>query len=128
MKKIVTLLMVTVIFISLAYGKKVDVNTAQTVARQFMVNKAIMGKLIKIRNISLTYTSVPANGTKAPSGDSVVNYYVFNINSTQGFVIVSGDDIVEPILGYSNQKSFDPDHIPAHVAAWLKGVIAIMRT
>jgi hypothetical protein len=121
MKKIIILLMVIVTFFSLAYGKKVDVNTAQTVARQFMANKAVPGKLVNIRNLSLTYTSVPANANKAPSGGSVVYYYVFNINSSQGFVIVSGDDIVEPILGYSNQKSFDPDHIPAHVVAWLKG-------
>jgi hypothetical protein len=121
MKKIVILLMILVTFIGLAYGKKVDVNTALTVARQFMVNKAVPGILVNIRNLSLTYTSVPANAPKAPSGESVAYYYVFNINSTQGFVIVSGDDVVEPILGYSNQKSFDPDHIPAHVAAWLKG-------
>jgi len=121
MKKNVILLMVAVTFISLAYGKKVDVNTAQTIARQFIVNKAVPGKMGNIRSISLAYTSVPANVAQISSGESIVYYYVFNINSTQGFVIVSGDDIVDPILGYSNQKSFDPSHIPAHVAAWLKG-------
>jgi len=121
MKKLVTFFLIAVTFISFAYGKKVDLNTAQTVARQFMAKKAVLGKLVTIRNISLAYTAVPTNMNKAPNGEPVVYYYVFNLNDTKGFVIISGDDIVEPILGYSNQGSFDAKNIPAHVAAWLKG-------
>jgi hypothetical protein len=120
MKKLVSFLLIAVTFISFAYGKKVDLNTAQTVAHQFMTNNAILGKLAAIRDISLAYTAVPANTNKASSGEPVVYYYVFNLNATLGFIIVSGDDIVEPVLAYSNQGSFDPDRIPAHVAAWLK--------
>ena len=121
MKKIFTFLLVTLTFISLTYAKKVDENTAKIVGRQFMINKAVAGQIKDVVDVSLTYTSYAQNAAKAPTAEPIVNYYVFNINSNQGFVIVSGDDIVEPILGYSNQKPFDGDHIPAHVAAWLKG-------
>ncbi len=121
MKKFITFILAAVLFISFAYGRKVDLNTAKNVANQFMINKAVPGKLENIRDISLVYTSVPADHTNGSSAEPVVYYYVFNLNSTQGFVIISGDDIVDPILAYSNQGAFDPDHIPAHVAAWLKG-------
>jgi hypothetical protein len=121
MKKFISFLVVAVISITFTYGKKIDLNTAQTVAYQFMTKKAVLAKLVNIRSLHLAYTSVPANTKKSSSGVSLVNYYVFNLNATKGFVIISGDDIVEPILGYSNQGSFDPDHIPSHVASWLKG-------
>jgi hypothetical protein len=121
MKKLVSFLLIAVTFISVTYGKKVDLNTAQTVAQQFMAKKAVPGKLTAVRNISLAFTAVPENVNKTLSGEPDVYYYVFNLNATRGFIIVSGDDIVEPILAYSNQGSFDPDHIPAHVRAWLKG-------
>lgn len=121
MKKILTFLVIAVAFINLSYAKKVDENTARIVGQQFMTGRAVSGQIKNISDISLSYTSYASNGSMAPFAESVVYYYVFNINSTQGFVIVSGDDIVDPILGYSNQKAFDPAHIPLHVAAWLKG-------
>ena len=120
MKRIFTFLLVAFTFISLSYAKKVDVNTAKIVGQQFMITKAVTGPVMSISNVSLSYTSYATNALKASSAEAAVNYYVFNVNSNQGFVIVSGDDIVEPILGYSNQKSFDANKIPAHVAAWLK--------
>jgi hypothetical protein len=93
MKKLVSFLLIAVTFISFTYGKKVDLNTAQTVAQQFMAKKAVPGKLTAIRNVSLAYTAVPENANKTLSGEPAVYYYVFNLNATRGFVIVSGDDI-----------------------------------
>ena len=46
-------------------------------------------------------------------------FYVFNGNS--GFVIVSGDDRVAPVLGYSDEGCFDPDNIPPNMVEFLKG-------
>lgn len=48
-------------------------------------------------------------------------YYVFNVGQDQGYVIVSGDDRTEPILGYSNNGTFDVDNIPCNMAVWLQG-------
>ena len=47
-------------------------------------------------------------------------YYVFNVGDGNGYVIVSGDDRVEPILGYVEQGSFDPDNIPENMRSWLQ--------
>ena len=48
-------------------------------------------------------------------------YYVYNIGSNEGFVIASGDDCAEPILGYSYEGSFDPENVPENMQAWLDG-------
>jgi hypothetical protein len=53
------------------------------------------------------------------SVEEKIFFYVFNLDST-GFVIVSGDDNVSPILGYSNEGIFDPNNIPQNAKKWLE--------
>ena len=48
------------------------------------------------------------------------SYYVFNTAGNQGYVIVSGDDRTTQVLGYVDKGSFDPNHIPANMKAWLE--------
>ena len=42
-------------------------------------------------------------------------YYVFNKGTNEGFVIVSGDDCTETVLGYSDTGDFDYDNLPPAV-------------
>jgi hypothetical protein len=51
-------------------------------------------------------------GEKAP-------FYIINIGDQQGFVIVSGDDRTNPILGYSDEGTFDANRMPANMRYWL---------
>lgn len=46
-------------------------------------------------------------------------YYVFNSDS--GFVIVSADDRLPAILGYSDSGKFDVDKLPINFKSWLEG-------
>ena len=46
--------------------------------------------------------------------------YVFNAPDEKGFVIVSGDDRTEPILGYSTTSSFDASRMPDNMRSWLQ--------
>lgn len=48
-------------------------------------------------------------------------YYVVSNGDDNGFVIVSGDDRTERILGYSTTGGFDSETLPAHLQEWLKG-------
>ncbi|MBQ6208374.1 MAG: thiol protease/hemagglutinin PrtT [Prevotella sp.] len=48
-------------------------------------------------------------------------YYVFNVGNDQGFVIVSGDDRMEPILGYADEGNFDVADLPDFLQDWLQG-------
>ena len=60
-------------------------------------------------------------------------FYVFNNTSGPGFVIVSGDDAVAPVLGYSFENNFPEGRpLPPNLSAWLegtaKGIIALRKS
>ncbi|MGM9705314.1 MAG: C10 family peptidase [Prevotella sp.] len=47
-------------------------------------------------------------------------YYVFNVGEDKGFVVVSGDDRTERILGYTDSGTFDMNTAPENMKAWLQ--------
>ena len=54
------------------------------------------------------------------SGDTAPSFYVFSGNGNQGFVIISGDDVIKPILGYSfNVQAPQSDNLPDGLRQWL---------
>ena len=48
-------------------------------------------------------------------------FYVLNSTQEGGFVIVSADDRVQPILGYSEEHTFDASNMPPNLREWLMG-------
>ena len=46
-------------------------------------------------------------------------FYVFNSQDGEGFVIVSADDVAHPILGYSQSENLDIETIPDNLRWWL---------
>lgn len=69
--------------------------------------------------------------TKAPRKNTTNNeayYYIFNIGGNNGFVIVSGDDRTEPILGYSDKGYFDINNIPGNMKTMLDGYEEDLKT
>ena len=48
-------------------------------------------------------------------------FYVFNIGPN-GFVIISSDDAFRPVIGYSNESSFDATDIPPALQDYLDGI------
>ena len=61
---------------------------------------------------------LPVRSRLASSADPQAKYYVFE-NNTGGFVIVSGDDIAYPILGYSTEAAILASDIPDNMKVWL---------
>ena len=59
-------------------------------------------------------------------------YYVFNRGTNAGFVIISGDDRTEPVLGYCDQGNFDYDNLPVAMQELLeyytKQIAALQQT
>ena len=85
---------------------------AREKAAKFL-NARVVGKkkLAKRSQISLETALVG-------SGDS---YYVFNVGQDGGFVIVSGEDATEEILGYSDEGHFDVETMPDEIKSWMQG-------
>ena len=49
-------------------------------------------------------------------------YYVFDNVAGGGFVIVAGDDVASPVLGYSFTEEFPEGTLPPNVQGWLDGL------
>jgi len=76
------------------FSNPVAQQTARTVAANFYTQNVHQGT----PNLNLVYTEYTHGGQPV--------YYVFNINSNEGFVIISAEDATHPLLGYSNKGSF----------------------
>lgn len=66
----------------------------------------------------------PRHGAPANATDL---YYVFDRGTDEGFIIVSGDDRTEPVLGYCDQGSFDYDRLPDAMKEWLESYAEELR-
>ena len=96
--------------------------TAEPVGKQAALYTAKTYMLAKGKNVNADQKPFKA-ARKATDGTTVgenAYYYVFNAGNDGGYVIVSGDDRVEPILGYVEQGYFDPDNIPDNMRSWLQ--------
>lgn len=108
MKRITTFFAMMICSIAMM-ANPVEPQQAQTVARHFMMRQ--MPAVTRSTECTLAYTK---------SNDrSDALFYVYNVGG--GFVIVSADDAVKPVLGYSTNGSFDPQNIPVNCASWLQG-------
>jgi len=119
MNKIIALVVLLILY-GPGFGKQVDENTAKKVGLAFISGNTHSKVLKSATTMQLVYKA----GSTAIDPVNFVRpeifFYVFTISGS-GFVIVSGDDNVTPILGYSDQAIFDPANIPQNVAKWLEG-------
>ncbi len=111
MKKIIYSVLSFILAINIANAKPVTPATAKTVAENFYKQNSKIG----ITTSTLVYTEVSAAGLPV--------YYVFDINSNDGFVIVAAEDATHPIIGYSTSKHFvSPKSVQGtnNIGFWLK--------
>jgi len=98
------------------------VGMAEPVGRQTALYTAQSYMMSKGKHINTAQKPFrAARKTASAQTEEEAYYYVFNAGNNDGYVIVSGDDRVEPILGYVEQGSFDPNQIPNNMRAWLEG-------
>ena len=107
--------LLTVLFVATqVFAAPVDPEKALEIANNFWSNKVSLKKNIQSRLL-------PAEGAlKAPSratSKEDETYYVFTGADNNGFVIVSGDDRLNPIVGYST--SAVSGEMPPALTAWL---------
>ena len=112
-KSVLTTLMLCLCLAAMA--EPVGKQAALYTARSYMLSKG--------KSLSSTPTPRKSAASQYATGETEEGqpyYYVFNASSDGGYVIVSGDDRTEPILGYVEQGSFDPDDIPENMRSWLQ--------
>ena len=91
----------------------VDQQKAQKLGTKFLSTTAISQKNADIQlNLVSVAVDLQRGGT---------DYYVFNVKGGEGFVIVSGDDRVRPILAYSTTGKYNPNDVADGFAFTLAG-------
>jgi hypothetical protein len=121
MKRFINFLIVSFVFFNFTYGKQIDEGTARTVGQNFLTSQVNLLTLKSSNDLALVQTVYSGNVNSPVTGEEKVCFYVFNINSSQGFIIISGDDNVKPVLAYSDEVGFNAADIAPDVAWWLNG-------
>ncbi len=120
MKRIFTFIQIFLLVCGTVYAGQVDVKRARAGGQKFLVTKTVSPKFTTVPEVQLVYTAT-APSTDASGAVQVHNcYYVFNLGRGEGFIIVSADDQIYPILAWSDQGAFNEKSIPPHVDAWLQ--------
>ena len=98
------------LFAESALAEQIDAQQARQQAMAFLNRNATTKKMLKGGNadLQLAYT--------AQSGE----YYAFNASAADGYVLVSGDDRMPAVIGYSDEGKFDADAIPDNMREWLE--------
>jgi hypothetical protein len=80
----------------------------------------------RAEKVALTYIQQRANFSGTVSSISTVSfngtkcYYVINF-APQGWALISADDVVTPVLGYSTEGHFIQSGMPDNISGWLNG-------
>ena len=85
------------------FAERVDPETARKVATTFLTNNG--AKAVQLTDLSRS------------AGFS--NLYIFT--TEKSFVVMSSDDCVKPILGYSLTNDFVVEDMPENISSWLQG-------
>lgn len=83
--------------------------------RSFQQAKAIAEKQAALLGVTIdqkAMTKARKQGDKGEMNLSQQSYYVFPNANSKGFTIVSGDDRLPEIVGYSSQGSYDENNLP----------------
>lgn len=101
-----------------ASAAPVSAQQARLTALSFMsqrVGEKMMQKSHSRAEVLLAYT--------AQNGE----YYAFNKTNSNGYVLVSGDDRMPAVIGYSDEGKFDADDMPDNMREWLNTYASQVR-
>ena len=96
--------------------------SAQQISRKVATQKAsaFVNKDEKQQKITPTLAYKADKPATALSSPDDAYFYVFNKGFNKGFVIVSGDERTNEILGYCDYGTFDPNNIPPNFKYFLE--------
>lgn len=113
------LLTIFLLIWSFAFCKPVNIETAKNAGKNFLItnSQSVFYKKSITLNLIYTSTSAEINNNKL-----IENYfYIFNTSDNKGFVIIAADDVISPVLGYSDQNNFNKENIPVNFLKWMEG-------
>lgn len=115
MRKILLVLLGFAITLNL-FAYPVNPEHASVIAKNFYLQAAKNKGLTDI-TLSLAFTakSNDISIIKGTTTQATLIFYIFNVNQNDGFVIVSADNDITPILGYSLTGKYSNENLPPAV-------------
>lgn len=110
MKKTILFLMAVAMMSSSALAAEVSESQAMDIAQRFANAGTAKMKAKPNSELKLAYAATSKSGKP--------DYYVFNRGEGDGFIVVSGEDRVEPVWGYCERGKFDYAKLPCNVKWW----------
>ncbi|MBL7137415.1 MAG: C10 family peptidase [Bacteroidales bacterium] len=112
MKRFTLLFSLLLLGITLSvYAKKVEVDQARQAGLNFYFERIN-------KNQSVPFDALEITGEIVVAENDVTAYYIFNIGEN-GYIIVTADDQLFPVIGYSFETNWTNEAMPAHVQFWL---------
>lgn len=106
------LLLATALILTInIYGAPRTESSALSIATKFLNSQASLKSKSKSNVTPQLIHSIEKDGETA--------VYVYGNNIAEGFVLVSGEDTVTPILGYSDNGNFDYESLPENAKWWI---------
>lgn len=103
------------------------VSSALAGPRSLKQAKHIARQQASALGIDLTESNITSARGKGQTAAGNASYYVFTNNDNNGFVIISGDDEMPDLVGYSTDGTFDADEIPANLQDYLNAYDATVK-
>lgn len=113
MKKLITLSSISLLFVAAATAAPLSPENA---LERALENRGAVTGFTQGSRVSLPQPELKKT-YKARDGKALL--YVFDNATNDGFMIVSADDEALPLLGYSNEGTFDPANMPPALEYWL---------
>lgn len=102
MRKLLAVSLICIFALS-AFAERVSMKEAQTVAKTYYYRAVNCNNQVDWNSINLECVVNPDKEN--------VHYYVFDVNGTEGFVVVSLDNQITPVLAYSHDCAYNKDNM-----------------
>ncbi|MDE6694199.1 MAG: C10 family peptidase, partial [Bacteroidales bacterium] len=95
------------------FAAPIGADRAREAAQAFYAASVPAAKSLGATDFTLVYPAMPKDASQT------MPCYVFNVSEDKGFVVMSGDDDLQAVLGYSFQGTFRSKNMPANLKWWL---------
>lgn len=141
-QRILLLTLGSLLWIASLWAKPRTETQARLIAEQCASRMLTNRQLTQLRSSGepwLSLVSAPADGGNMAIAayrmdlhplvkPQVADYYVYNIGVDQGYVMISGDDLLPEVIGYADHGLFLPDtEQPEYIASFLASVRSALR-
>lgn len=117
MKKLLLLFLVLLCSLT-AWTAQRSPEEALSIARSFFMQSsgAVTRNAGDIQLVTVSNDLLKSVSTRSVEGTA---FYIYNYEQS-AYVIVSGDDRMKPVLGYSDNGSFITENLPVNILGWLE--------